>query len=266
MKRLLRRCSIAVSTLLLLGLAIQTTSAQDFSGKVVGIKDGDTIEVMRGGRAVTVRLHGIDTPERGQPFGTRARQHTSDLAFSNVVTVRHRDTDRYGRTVGEVILPDGSSLNAALVRDGLAWWYRQYAPGDLELAALEEDARSSRRGLWADAEPVAPWDWRRAASPRRGAQAADDKDCSDFATYEEALTFFQAAGPGDPHRLDGDGDGSPCESLSRASSGGQTAAPSRVGSSSSIRSASVRCSATTQKGARCKRMTKNASGRCWQHQ
>ena len=150
MKRLLRRCSIAVSTLLLLGLAIQSASAQDFSGKVVGIKDGDTIEVMRGGRAVTVRLHGIDTPERGQPFGTRARQHTSDLAFSNVVTVRHRDTDRYGRTVGEVILPDGSSLNAALVSAGLAWWYRQYAPGDLELATLEEEARSSRRGLWAD--------------------------------------------------------------------------------------------------------------------
>lgn len=95
-------------------------SAQSFSGKVVGIKDGDTIEVMREGRAVTIRLHGVDTPESAQAFGTRARQFTSDFVFGKTVRVEVRDTDRYGRLVGEVYTSDGQSLNRALVRDGFA--------------------------------------------------------------------------------------------------------------------------------------------------
>ncbi len=70
------------------------------------------------------------------------------------------DRDRYGRTVGVVLLPDGRSLNHELVRAGLAWWYRRYAPDDETLAQLERDARGAERGLWADAEPVPPWEWR----------------------------------------------------------------------------------------------------------
>ncbi len=92
-----------------------------FSGKVVGITDGDTIRVMHNGRAERIRLWGIDCPESRQPFGTRARQFTSDLAFGKVVTVLVRDVDRYGRTVGEVLLPNGRSLNHELVMAGLAW-------------------------------------------------------------------------------------------------------------------------------------------------
>jgi len=104
--------------------------ADQFTGKVVGISDGDTIRVLRAGKAVKVRLYGIDTPEKAQAFGTQARKFTSDFAFQRDVTVEIRATDRYGRLVGEVLLPDGRSLNQELVRAGLAWWYRPYAPND----------------------------------------------------------------------------------------------------------------------------------------
>lgn len=137
------------------------TAGESFSGKVVGISDGDTIRVMHDGSAERVRLWGIDCPESHQAFGTRAKQFTGDLAFGKDVKVLVRDVDRYGRTVGEVILPDQRSLNRELVRAGLAWWYRQYARGDRELERLEAAARTARRGLWADAHPVPPWEWGR---------------------------------------------------------------------------------------------------------
>jgi micrococcal nuclease len=146
---------------LILLLATCTLHAGSFSGRVVGVSDGDTIGVMHDGRAEQVRLWGIDCPEKGQPFGARARQFTGDLAFGKDVKVIVHDVDRYSRTVGEVILPDGRNLNRELVRAGLAWWYRQYARSDRELRRLETDARADRRGLWADAHPVPPWEWRR---------------------------------------------------------------------------------------------------------
>ena len=82
---------------------------------------------MHDGAAEKIRLWGIDCPESKQPFGTRAKQFTGDLAFGKTVAVRVRDVDRYHRTVAEVILPDGRNLNQELVRAGLAWWYQQYA-------------------------------------------------------------------------------------------------------------------------------------------
>ena len=149
--------------------------AEQFTGKVVGISDGDTISVLREGKAVKVRLHGVDTPEKAQAFGTQAQKFTGELAFQQTVTVVIRDTDRYGRLVGEVLLPDGRSLNQELVKAGMAWWYRQYAPNDTTLAQLEAEARTAKRGLWADAHPVPPWEWRkgqRASSTAASAPAA----------------------------------------------------------------------------------------------
>ena len=135
--------------------------AAQFIGQVVGVIDGDTISVLRYGKAAKVRLHGIDTPEKRQAFGTKAREFTSNLVFKKAVTVIVRDTDRYGRIVGEVLLPGGRHLNRELVRVGMAWWYRRYAPDDTTLANLEAQARMARRGLWADASPVPPWEWRK---------------------------------------------------------------------------------------------------------
>lgn len=152
---------------LLAAVAAATLLAQDFTGKVVGITDGDTIRVMHNGAAERIRLWGIDCPESKQPFGTRAKQFTGDLAFGQTVKVVVRDVDRYKRTVAEIILPDGRNLNREIMRAGFAWWYEAYAKHDATLPVLEKDARAARRGLWADPRPMAPWEWRRAVEGAR---------------------------------------------------------------------------------------------------
>ena len=134
---------------LLAAVAAATLYAEDFTGKVVGITDGDTIRVMHNGAPERIRLWGIDCPESKQPFGTRAKQFTGDLAFGQTVIVRVRDVDRYKRTVAEIILPDGRNLNQELVRAGLAWWFERYARRELILRDLEQEARAARRGLGA---------------------------------------------------------------------------------------------------------------------
>lgn len=128
---------------------------------MVEVRDGDTVEVDIGSQTVPVRLHGIDSPESNQPYGERATRYTSELSLGRRVRVEVLDRDQYGRLVGVVELPDGESLNEALVEAGLAWWYRRYAPNDATLEKLEERAREAGRGLWSDPGAVAPWDWRR---------------------------------------------------------------------------------------------------------
>ena len=150
--------------LFLLAAVAAALSAQDFTGKVVSITDGDTIRVMHDGAAERIRLWGIDCPESKQAFGTRAKQFTGDLAFGQTVTVRMKDIDRYKRTVAEIILPDGRNLNQEIVRAGLAWWYQQYARRETVLRDLEQEARNAKRGLWSDPKPVEPWDRRKNAA------------------------------------------------------------------------------------------------------
>jgi endonuclease YncB( thermonuclease family) len=152
---------------LLAAAAAATLLAQDFTGKVVRISDGDTIRVMHNGVAERIRLWGIDCPESKQAFGTRAKQFTGDRAFGKEVAVHVRDVDRYGRTVAEIILPDGRNLNREIVRAGFAWWYERYARHETVLRDLQNEARAARRGLWADPNPVPPWEWRRAAAAAR---------------------------------------------------------------------------------------------------
>src|SRR5690606_36043907 len=106
-----------IATFLLVAFSPLPALAADFAARVVGISDGDTLTVLTAEkRQVKIRLHGVDTPESGQDFGTRAKQAASELAFGKQVTVRQVDTDRYGRTVAEVFLPDGRSMNRELVR------------------------------------------------------------------------------------------------------------------------------------------------------
>jgi endonuclease YncB( thermonuclease family) len=151
--------------------------AENLGALVVGVTDGDTIKVLRNGRHEALRLHGIDAPEKGQAFGQRAKQFTSGLAFGKTVAVRVRGLDRYGRTIGDVVLPDGRNLNQEVVRAGYAWWYRRYS-ADQRLAALEAEARAARRGLWADPNPQPPWEWRKGrprAEPKRVKNSAQDE-------------------------------------------------------------------------------------------
>jgi micrococcal nuclease len=167
------RVPVILLFLLLLPAAIGAASQAAFTGKVIGISDGDTLTVLHDRTPVKIRLDGIDAPESGQAFGSRAKQAASALAFGQVVTVQPKDHDRYGRLVAEVVLPDGRSLNQELVRHGWAWWFRRYAPDNAALAALEGEARDARRGLWADAKPTAPWEWR--AAQRANSERSEQK-------------------------------------------------------------------------------------------
>jgi len=155
----------------LLSLLIVTWSAAGagFTGIVVGVTDGDTLTVLNDRIPLKIRLHGIDCPERGQPFSQQAKQLASHLAFGKQVLVRPTDVDRYGRIVAEVTLPDGRFLNHELVRSGMAWWYQRYAPGDAVLRSLEAEARRAKRGIWSAGAQVPPWLWRGGlrASPAR---------------------------------------------------------------------------------------------------
>jgi endonuclease YncB( thermonuclease family) len=136
-------------------------AGSELRGKVVKLHDGDSFELLRGKRTVGVRVFGIDCPERGQPFAARAKSFTASLIGNADVVVIVKDVDRYGRTVGDVVLADGRHLSHELLRAGLAWYYRRY-DRDPELARLEDEARTARRGLWSDPHPVAPWSYRKA--------------------------------------------------------------------------------------------------------
>jgi len=132
-----------------------------FTGPVVSVLDGDTIEVLHNTRAERIRLNGIDCPEKGQAYGKRAKQAASELIFGKEVTLQIYGKDKYRRTIADVLLPDGTNVNHTLVKEGWCWWYRKYAPGDVMLEELESRARASGIGLWADSHPVPPWEWRK---------------------------------------------------------------------------------------------------------
>jgi len=153
---LLRRSALGI---LLAVLAIAPLRAADrFTGRVVGVSDGDTITVLRNSRPVKIRLDGIDCPESAQDFGQRARQFTSGLVFAKAVTVDVRNVDRYGRLVARVQV-DGRDMSLALVNAGFAWHYRQYSK-DPGLARAELEARSKHMGLWSQPNAVPPWEFR----------------------------------------------------------------------------------------------------------
>ena len=124
---------------------------------LVRVVDGDTVVVSED---VRIRLHGIDTPEWNQAYGSDATAAISRLVSSDIYVIVH-DTDRYGRLVGEIWNTDGVNVNLRLVCDGYAWWYEKYAPDELEYSECQESARAHQLGLWSHENPTAPWDWRR---------------------------------------------------------------------------------------------------------
>lgn len=131
-----------------------------FTGKVIGVADGDTITVLtEKNKKIKVRLEGIDCPESNQDFGTQAKKATSDLCFGKQVKVVKTGEDKYGRTLGHVYVGD-VCVNKELLKLGLAWQYK-YFNKDEELAKLETEAREKRVGLWSAKDPVAPWDFRK---------------------------------------------------------------------------------------------------------
>jgi endonuclease YncB( thermonuclease family) len=133
-----------------------------FSGKVVGVADGDTITVLRDKEQVRIRLYGIDCPEKGQAFGKRAKQFTSKMVYGKVVEVKVMDTDRYGRTVALVAV-NKQILNEELLKAGYAWVYYQYCHEMIchAWADYQFAAKLDKRGLWHDPNSIPPWEFRR---------------------------------------------------------------------------------------------------------
>lgn len=156
----MRRCMKKMSFLILLFVA-GCLQQEASSGKVVSIADGDTFTLLTSGNnQIRIRLHGIDCPEKGQDFGTAARQQLSSLIFGKQVRIEKKDTDRYGRTIAIVYTNGGQSVNEQMLQAGLAWHYRQYDKNP-DWERLEKEARRNRRGLWSQRDPTPPWLFRK---------------------------------------------------------------------------------------------------------
>jgi endonuclease YncB( thermonuclease family) len=141
-----------------LGLAPCLARA-DLVGRVVNVSDGDTLTMLVDAKQVKVRLDGIDAPERKQPFGQRSHESLSELCAAKSARVVEKGMDRYGRTLGWIVC-DGVEANSEQVRRGMAWVFVRYAPRNSPLYGLQREAQGTRRGLWLDPQPMAPWDWR----------------------------------------------------------------------------------------------------------
>ncbi len=217
---------VGMGALLLLAGSV-LAQAEIAIGRVVGISDGDTLSLRIDGRErMGIRLAGIDAPELDQPYGVEARRALASLARDRTARVEVVDRDAYGRLVGTVYI-GGRNINAALVAEGAAWVYRGYNH-DPQLLVLEARARAARRGLWGLPawRRAPPWEWRRQDSPpatrpsnrpqanrpvalfRCGAK----RTCREMASCEEAKFYLTICGV---KRLDGDGNGMPCERLCR---------------------------------------------------
>lgn len=200
--------------------------ANEFKARVIGVSDGDTITVLNSSnQQIKIRLAEIDTPESSQPYGKRSKQQLSDLVFNKTVSVVTSEIDRYGRSIARIYVDD-LYVNARMVELGAAWVYRQYAK-DHSLFALEDKAKNAKIGLWnlPESERAPPWEWRKA---NRSNKTVNDKSqpntvsakfscgskryCNQMSSCEEAYFYLKQCGLG---RLDGDGEGVPCESLCR---------------------------------------------------
>lgn len=219
----------AVLWALLAAPAAAARGAVEIVGTVTRVVDGDTLSFAPadGGRPLTVRLEGIDAPERCQPWGAQAREALEALVRDRTLTLRVLGRDDHGRTLGR-LRHDGVDLGERLVRDGHAWSHR-YKHDRGPFVAQERMARALKRGLHADGTPLMPREFRRrhgpcdfgagasspsgaASTPRPAAQGDGRCDgrtqCWQMRSCEEA-TFFLRHCPGT--QMDGDGDGVPCE-------------------------------------------------------
>lgn len=151
---------IAILIFILSLCAVTSTYAKP--GTVVNVVDGDTIKIITDTGMTTVRLYGVDCPEKKQAFGIKAKTFTTDLVKGKVVDVSTINTDRYGRTVA-IVTVDNKTLQEQLVVTGHAWVYPQYCKKKFCPAwqTLQKISADNKWGLWADPMPVQPWVWRK---------------------------------------------------------------------------------------------------------
>jgi endonuclease YncB( thermonuclease family) len=197
-----------------------TAQAKQFSGTVISVSDGDTLKVLTNDAEVKVRLLGIDAPESDQPFGRASQTYLAEAVAGRSVVVVFQNKDRYGRIIGKVLLDD-TDVNLRQVKAGYAWWYEYYKRNQAEADrqayfSAEQQARNNGLGLWAVPRPINPYDWRK--GNHRPPPHVENKTfncgeklyCKEMASCTEATFYFEACAL---TGLDGDGDGTPCESL-----------------------------------------------------
>lgn len=204
------------------------TSAADFTAKVIAVLDGDTVLIKRANGLLKIRLAEIDAPEKAQTFGETSRRSLSGMVLERQVRVAGQAVDQYGRMVAHLDV-DGLDVNAEQIRRGMAWEYSHFH-SNRRLVALQEEARQAPRGLWALAEPMPPWVWRKqhpgiysntapvgASSVPSTVSAVpldtgcgSKKRCAEMLSCEEARRYRTQCGI---KTMDGDRDGVPCEKL-----------------------------------------------------
>ena len=134
--------------------------------RVVSVHDGDTITGLGESKIqYKIRLDAIDAPELGQPFGQASKKALSEKVFGKDVVVIPKTKDKYGRTVGHILI-DGRDVNLLMLEEGMAWHYKHY-DHNARLARAEEEARAAKNGLWSDGDPVPPWEWRKEHQHRK---------------------------------------------------------------------------------------------------
>lgn len=147
---------------LLFLISCNTANTPEQDGKVVGVTDGDTFTMLTpANKQVKVRLYGIDCPEKTQDFGNVARQKLSALIFGQPVRIDKKDKDRYGRTIAIVYNGKGLNINEQMLREGLAWHYKEYDQNPF-WSDLMYEAQRKKQGLWVQPNPTPPWQWRKA--------------------------------------------------------------------------------------------------------
>lgn len=134
--------------------------------RIVGVHDGDTITGLDENKTQhKIRLDAIDAPELGQPFGQAAKKALSEKVFGKDVVVIPKTKDRYGRTIGHVMV-GGRDVNLELLEEGHVWHYEQY-DHNKRLREAEASARAAKMGLWSEGIAVPPWDWRKQEHGRK---------------------------------------------------------------------------------------------------
>jgi endonuclease YncB( thermonuclease family) len=139
-------------------------------GLVSAVHDGDTITLGNGAAAYKIRLDGIDAPELAQPFGNASQSALAAAVLGQSVTVTYTKTDQYDRIVGAVFTDSCQYVNLTQVSTGLAWFYKAYqceisAALRLQFSQEQDRAAGADRGLWAQADPEAPWFYRNGSEP-----------------------------------------------------------------------------------------------------
>ena len=203
--------SLIILSFLLISSTVQAT---EYKGKVIAVLDGDTVKIrISKTEKIKVRLAQIDAPEKAQAFGMRSKKALSKLISGEVVRVVEEDVDRYGRIVGR-IYHGKRDINAVMVKKGMAWVYRKYSK-DQSLIRMERQAKTAKKGLWKDNNPLEPWEFRK--PKRKKAKAAkqpkgcgDKRRCSEMSSCAEAKFYLNVCGI---QSLDRDRDGLPCERL-----------------------------------------------------